>query len=127
MAGLIRLAGSANLFMTCKRGYTGRPYFGWVYGLNASNQKSLCSSDISTFWAWVYLGLNSFSRRISEIFGNWKFGRFDVDVHQMLAHQPRVPFRGRSTPKTFFSFNLSFNFVKFHLNVDRFEVKAGRV
>ena len=28
---------------------------------------------------WVYLGkMNSFSQRISKIFGNGKFGRFDV-------------------------------------------------
>ena len=27
---------------------------------------------------WVYLGRNSFSQRISEIYGNRKFGRFDV-------------------------------------------------
>ena len=27
---------------------------------------------------WVYLGRNSFSQRISEIYGNKTFGRFDV-------------------------------------------------
>ena len=27
---------------------------------------------------WVYLGINSFSQRVSKIGGNTKFGRFDA-------------------------------------------------
>ena len=83
----------------------------------------------------VYLAINSFSQRISKIYGNRKFGRFDfvlkirigslklVDVHQTVTTNPGSPFGGfrlsGGFPKLFFPFYLSLNFLKFHLNSGR--------
>ena len=44
------------------------------------NSTYLCFRLFCKFWGdfWVYLGINSVSQRISKIYGNRKFGRFDV-------------------------------------------------
>ena len=53
----------------------------------SSSQKSLHSLHIYLCFRlfrnflgdfWIYLGMNSFSQRISNIYGNEKFGRFNV-------------------------------------------------
>ena len=70
-------------------------WLGIISGFNAShsrfnlsnNQKYLCLSRVSTFrafvviffwWFSVYLGINCFTQRISKIYGNRKFWKFDV-------------------------------------------------
>ena len=69
--------------------------------------KSLCSSHFGDFW--VHLGINCVSKRISEIYGNRKFWRFDAvyklefelrnwkTYTKQLPVQPGMPFRTRST------------------------------
>ena len=83
---------------------------------------AICSSHICKCLGdfWVYLGRNSFSQRISKIYGNRKFGRSDVlklefevnnwktyNKHKTVTHQAGVLFRGHLTvwwySKTFFS------------------------
>ena len=97
------------------------------YGFDVNSSftcQAVCSSYISKCLGdfWVYLGRNSFSQRISKIYGNRKFGRSDVvlklefevknwktyNKHKTVAHQAGVPFRGHLTvwwcSKTLFSF-----------------------
>ena len=77
--------------------------------------------------------INSFSQRISKIYGNRKFGRFGVvlklefEVKNWLIHSKQLPNNlgchcavgqlSGGVPQTFFPpFNLSLNLPKFYLN-----------
>ena len=125
---------SSSTAFKLRRRLTWRLYFCWVLWFEckylvhvSSSEKSLCSFHIATFWAvckffgdfWVYLGINSFSQRISKIYGSRKFWRFDVLLKlecevrnwetytKQLPTNPGCPFGGNQlsggVPYPFFS------------------------